>query len=163
LFTPQFSSLPGWSNFGNSNYHSLQVSVRKTTGPVVYGVNYVYSKGIDNTSGAENQDNVPNVNLTNGTLTVLSKSVRLRANRALADFDLRHNVNGFGLRTSIWHGKKVRCDLRTAAGCSYRRLAVERDASLPYWIPAQSFERIQFSNELFLNVAGNAPATGQTS
>ena len=22
LFTPQFSSLPGWSNFGNSNYHS---------------------------------------------------------------------------------------------------------------------------------------------
>jgi len=98
LFTPQFSSLPGWSNFGNSNYHSLQVSVRKTTGPVVYGVNYVYSKGIDNTSGAENQDNVPNVNLTNGTLNgLIQNPFDLRANRALADFDLRHNVNGFWL------------------------------------------------------------------
>jgi carboxypeptidase family protein len=98
LFTPQFSSLPGWSNFGNSNYHSLQVSVRKTTGPVVYGVNYVYSKGIDNTSGTENQDNVPNVNLTNGTLNgLIQNPFDLRANRAPSDFDLRHNLNGFWL------------------------------------------------------------------
>jgi hypothetical protein len=98
LFTPQFSSLPGWSNFGNSNYHSLQVSVRKTTGSVVYGVNYVYSKGIDNTSGAENQDNVPNVNLTNGTLNgLIQNPFDLRANRAPSDFDLRHNLNGFWL------------------------------------------------------------------
>jgi hypothetical protein len=96
LFTPQFSSLPGWTNFGNSNYHSLQVSVRKSSGPVVYGVNYVFSKGIDNTSGAENQDNVPNVNLTNGTLNgVIQNPFDLRANRAPSDFDLRHNVNGF--------------------------------------------------------------------
>jgi hypothetical protein len=96
LFTPQFSSLPGWTNFGNSNYHSLQVSVRKSSGPIVYGVNYVYSKGIDNTSGAENQDNVPNVNLTNGTLNgLIQNPFDLRANRAPSDFDLRHNVNGF--------------------------------------------------------------------
>ena len=45
MITPQF----------NSNYHSLQVSLRKSSGPVVYGMNYVYSKGIDNTSGSENQ------------------------------------------------------------------------------------------------------------
>ena len=96
LFTPQFSSLPGWSNFGSSNYNSLQVSVRKTSGPVVYGANYVYSKGIDNTSGAENQDNVPNVNLTAGTLNgLIQNPFDLRANRAPSDFDLRHNFNGF--------------------------------------------------------------------
>ncbi|HYL14662.1 MAG TPA: carboxypeptidase-like regulatory domain-containing protein, partial [Terriglobales bacterium] len=98
LFTPQFSSLPGWTNFGNSNYHSLQVSVRKSSGPLVYGVNYVYSKGIDNTSGAENQDNVPNGNLTNGTLNgLIQNPFDLRANRAPSDFDLRHNINGFWL------------------------------------------------------------------
>jgi hypothetical protein len=98
LFTPQFSSLPGWSNFGNSNFHSLQITLRKSTGPVVYGVNYVYSKGIDNTSGAENQDNVPNVNLTNGTLNgLIQNPFDLRSNRAPSDFDLRHNVNGFWL------------------------------------------------------------------
>jgi hypothetical protein len=98
LFTPQFSSLPGWTNFGSSNYHSLQVGVRKSSGPVVYGVNYVYSKGIDNTSGTENQDNVPNVNLSNGTLNgLIQNPFDLRANRAPADFDLRHNVNGFWL------------------------------------------------------------------
>jgi hypothetical protein len=96
LFTPQFSSLPGWTNFGNSNYHSLQISVRKSSGPVIYGVNYVYSKGIDNTSGTENQDNVPNVNLSAGTLNgLIQNPFDLRANRAPADFDLRHNVNGF--------------------------------------------------------------------
>jgi hypothetical protein len=96
LFTPQFSSLPGWTNFGSSNYNSLQVSVRKTSGPLVYGVNWVYSKGIDNTSGAENQDNVPNANLTNGTLNgLIQNPFDLRSNRAAADYDLRHNVNGF--------------------------------------------------------------------
>jgi Carboxypeptidase regulatory-like domain len=96
LFTPQFSSLPGWTNFGNSNYHSVQVSVRKSSGPMVYGVNYVYSKGIDNTSGAENQDNVPNGSLTNGTLNgLIQNPFDLRANRAPSDFDLRHNLNGF--------------------------------------------------------------------
>jgi len=96
LFTPQFSSLPGWTNFGNSNYHSLQVSVRKSSGPVVYGVNYVYSKGIDNTSGTENQDNVPNAFLSAGTLNgLIQNPFDLRANRAASDFDLRHNVNGF--------------------------------------------------------------------
>ena len=96
LFTPQFSSLPGWTNFGNSNYHSLQISVRKSSGPVVYGVNYVYSKGIDNTSGAENQDNVPNGSLSAGTLNgLIQNPFDLRANRAPSDFDLKHNVNGF--------------------------------------------------------------------
>ena len=102
LFTPQFSSLPGWTNFGSSNYHSLQVSVRKSSGPVVYGLNYVFSKGIDNSSGTENQDNVPNVNpnivISNGTLNALIQNpFDLRANRALSDFDLRQNVNGFWL------------------------------------------------------------------
>jgi hypothetical protein len=98
LFTKQFSSLPGWTNFGSSNYHSVQVSVRKTSGAVSYGVNYVYSKGIDNTSGSENQDNVPNVALTNGTLNgLIQNPFNLRSNRAVADFDLKHNVNGFWL------------------------------------------------------------------
>ena len=96
LFTPQFSSLPGWSNFGSSNYHSLQVSLRKTSGSIVYGGNYVYSKGIDNTSGAENQDNVPNANLSAGTLNgLIQNPFDLRANRAPSDYDLRHNFNGF--------------------------------------------------------------------
>jgi hypothetical protein len=98
LFTPQFSSLPGWTNFGSSNYHSFQLSVRKSSGPLVYGANYVFSKGIDNTSGAENQDNVNNPNLTSGTLNgLIQNPFDLRANRAPSDFDLRHNVNGFWL------------------------------------------------------------------
>jgi hypothetical protein len=98
LFTPQFQSLPGWTNFGSSNYNSLQVSLKKTSGPVVYGVNYVYSKSIDNTSGSENQDNVsnPNLNLSNGTLNgLIEDPFDLRSNRSVSDFDLRHNINGF--------------------------------------------------------------------
>src|SRR6202043_3991380 len=87
LFTPQFQSLPGWTNFGSSNYNSLQVSVRKSSGPLVYGVNYVYSKGIDNTSGSENQDNVSNsnLNISNGTLNgLIENPFNLRSNRAVS-------------------------------------------------------------------------------
>lgn len=112
LFTPQFSSLPGWTNFGSSNYNSLQLSVRKSSGPVVYGVNYVYSKGIDNTSGAENQDNVPNGNLSAGTLNgLIQNPFDLRANRAPSDFDLRHNINGFWvLDLPFGKGKRFAAD-----------------------------------------------------
>src|SRR5262249_60089513 len=72
LFQPQFSSLPGWTNFANSNYHSLQLSVRKNMKNASFAANYVWSKSIDNDSAPENQD-LPDIAaaLTNGTLNGL--------------------------------------------------------------------------------------------
>jgi hypothetical protein len=50
LFQQQFQTLPGWSNEASSNYHSLQISVRKTVGIATFGANYVFSKSLDNSS-----------------------------------------------------------------------------------------------------------------
>ena len=92
LFTPQWSTLPGWTNWGSSNYHSLQVSVRRTVGLVTFSANYVFSKSIDNTSSTENADLNPQ---TNGLLSgLIQNPFDLRASRALSDFNLKHNFNG---------------------------------------------------------------------
>jgi hypothetical protein len=93
LFQPQFQGLTAWSNGSNSNYHSLQVSVRKNVGSMFFTANYVFSKGIDNASGAENID----LNSTGGAGeygALIQNPFNLRAGRALSDFNLTHNFNG---------------------------------------------------------------------
>jgi len=92
LFQQQFQSLPGWTNWANSNFHSLQVSVRKNVGIAHFTANYVFSKGIDNDSTAENGDLSP---LGNGTLAgLIQNPFDLRLGRGRSDFNLTHNVNG---------------------------------------------------------------------
>jgi hypothetical protein len=92
LFQPQFQSLPGWTNWANSNFHSLQVSVRKNVGIAHFTGNYVFSKGIDNDSTAENGDLSP---LGNGTLAgLIQNPFDLRLGRGRSDFNLTHNFNG---------------------------------------------------------------------
>ena len=92
LFQQQFQTLPGWTNFGNSNYHSLQVSVRKSVGIAVVGANYVFSKSLDNTSTGENGD----IAAGGGTLSgIIQNPFDLRDGRALSDFNLKHNFNGY--------------------------------------------------------------------
>ena len=92
LFQQQFQTLPGWTNFGSSNFHSLQVSVRKNVGIAVVGANYVFSKSLDNTSTAENGD----IASGGGTLSgLIQNPYNLRDGRALSDFNLKHNFNGY--------------------------------------------------------------------
>lgn len=92
LFQQQFQTLPGWSNWASSNYHSLQVSVRKNVGIAVFGANYVFSKSIDNSSSGENAD----IAAGGGTLSgIIQNPFNLRDGRALSDFDLKHNFNGY--------------------------------------------------------------------
>ena len=92
LFQPQFQTIAGWGNAGNSNYHSLQVGVRKNVGLALFGVNYVYSKSIDNTSAASNQDLIPGQNELGG---LIQDPFNLRSGRALSNFNLKHNFNGY--------------------------------------------------------------------
>lgn len=91
LFQPQFSSLPAWFNYGNSNYHSLQFSLRRRFGSAFVGANYVFSKSIDNASASENAGfNAGNPLPTNGQVP---NAFRPNAARAVSNFDLRHNLN----------------------------------------------------------------------
>ncbi len=91
LFQPQFASLPAWFNYGKSNYHSLQLSLRRRFGSAFVGANYVFSKSIDNASAAENFGfNTGTPFPTNGQIP---NAFRPDAARAVSNFDLRHNFN----------------------------------------------------------------------
>jgi hypothetical protein len=91
LFPPQFAQLNTWTNFANSNYHSLQFTMKKTVPYGSFAFNYVFSKAIDNDSTAENADSFS----ANGTATgLIQNPFNLRLNRALSDFNLKHNFNG---------------------------------------------------------------------
>jgi len=105
LFQPQFSQLGAWTNWANSNYHSLQVTVKKTAGFGTFAFNYVFSKSIDNDSTAENGDLIPG---SNGTVQgLIQNPFDLRLNRAVSDFDLTHNFNGFAvIDLPFGHGHK---------------------------------------------------------
>ena len=91
LFPQQFAQLDAWTNFANSNYHSLQVVVRKNVPYGSFAFNYVFSKSIDNDSTAENND----VNSAIGTAQgLIQNPFNLRLNRGLSDFNLRHSFSG---------------------------------------------------------------------
>jgi hypothetical protein len=103
-FQPQFSSLPTWTNWASSNYHSVQVSVRKSVGIASFAANYVFSKSIDNASGAENVD------LTDGGAGTLGALIQNpfnhRLGRAVSDFNLKHNFNGdYVIDMPFGHGR----------------------------------------------------------
>lgn len=84
----QYASSPTWTNFGRSNYHSLQLSVRRKMGSSEFGFNYVFSKSIDNGSASPNGDAF--LSDTNGQLP---DAFSPNASRALSDFNLKHNFN----------------------------------------------------------------------
>lgn len=91
LFPQQFAQLDAWTNFANSNYHSLQITVKKVVPYGSFAFNYVFSKSIDNDSTAENADSFS----ANGTATgLIQNPFDLRLNRGLSDFNLKHNFNG---------------------------------------------------------------------
>lgn len=103
VLDPQFTSLGGWTNWANSNYNSLQVSLHKNVGFATFTASYVYSKSIDNDSSAENAD----VGGDYGSLVgLIQNPFDPGQNRAVSDFDLRHNINGeFLMRLPFGQGE----------------------------------------------------------
>jgi hypothetical protein len=93
LFQPQFQGLSAWTNLASSNYHSLQVSVRRSTHNMSFTANYVYSRSIDNGSGGENVD----LGSSGGAGlfgALIQNPFNLRLGRSVSDFNLKHNFNG---------------------------------------------------------------------
>jgi hypothetical protein len=91
LFQPQFWVLPAWTNWGHSDYHSLQVSVRRNLGRHLFGANYVLSKSTDNGSSFENLSSI-DVDF-GSTAGIAPDAIDPDANTGPSDFDLRHNFN----------------------------------------------------------------------
>jgi hypothetical protein len=165
LFQPQFSQLDAWTNWANSNYHSLQVTVKKTAGFGTFAFNYVFSRSIDNASSSENADNIPNANLSNGTAQgLIQNPFDLRLNRGVSDFDLTHNFNGFVvLDLPFGHGR------RFASGASGFLNAVIGDWEITNamrWrsgFPLSPNNGFNFPTNFFLTSSGTLTTSLQSS
>ena len=73
---PGLGRILSLENIGNSTYHALQFTLRRTRGPLTAGLSYSYSHSIDNSSDRSDP--------------VLVDSYNLRGNRASSNFDQRH-------------------------------------------------------------------------
>jgi len=86
----QFSSLYAWRSIGNSNYHSMQLSLRKAMSRgLQFDLNYTFSKSIDEGSDAER------ISLFEGFgfASQIINSWAPNQLRGVSDFDMRHQLN----------------------------------------------------------------------
>lgn len=100
-YNPQYSSLWDWRSIGHSNYNALQVGLHKQMEHgVLFGFNYTYSKTMDIGSFAERGAHF----LTSSVINPFNVNQMY----APADYDLRHQINGYWLvELPFGHGKAL--------------------------------------------------------
>ena len=76
---PSIGQVFSLQNIANSSYNSLQVTLRRTKGPLTMGISYSYSHSIDDSSDRSE--------------AILPNAYSLSQNRASSDFDQRHLLN----------------------------------------------------------------------
>jgi len=79
VIAPGMGQVFSLQNIANSNYNSLQVTARRTKGPLTLGVSYTLSHSIDDSSDRTSANFI--------------NAYNLRQNRASSDFDQRHLLN----------------------------------------------------------------------
>jgi|CXWL01.1.fsa_nt_gi hypothetical protein len=89
FFQGQYDSLSAFSTVGSSDYHGATLSVRQRMSNVTWDFNYTYSKSFDEASGLQ----------TGGLFgsTFVLNAFKLKDQRSVSDFDLRHVVNFNGV------------------------------------------------------------------
>jgi len=104
VFPQQYTEFPVWNNRAESFYNGMMVTVRKRTGSIQFDANYVLSKSIDDGSGLEGEDSFYN--------GVLPNNFEEHAQRAVSDFDVRHNFNANWLvEVPVGRGKQFAANL----------------------------------------------------
>ncbi len=79
VIAPTIGQVFSLQNIANSSYNSLQLSMRRTKGPLTMGLSYTYSHSIDDSSDR--------------TSALFINAYNIKQNRANSDFDQRHLVN----------------------------------------------------------------------
>jgi len=79
VIAPFVGQIYSLQNIANSVYHAMQVSLRRTAGPLTLGASYTYSHSIDDSSDR--------------TEATFINAYNLPSNRASSDFDQRHLLN----------------------------------------------------------------------
>ncbi len=85
---PQYATFAAYSTIGTSDYHGLQLSLRKRLSRnLTFDINYSFSHSLDTASGNESSGTI-----SSGASLILNP-LNLNENRADSDFDIRHLVS----------------------------------------------------------------------
>jgi hypothetical protein len=115
FFSDQWSSLAGQSSLGSSDYHSMQITVRKKMSHgLQFDFNYTWSHSIDLTSDVERGSNFGGF-FAGGYSEFLVNSWNPRTNRGNSTFDIRHQINlNYVYELPIGRNKWIGKDMSTA-------------------------------------------------
>ncbi len=94
LFDDQYGTLTAWRSIARSEYHALQISLRKRMSHgVQFDLNYTLSKSLDMSSSAERADIGAGFSGTGGYTGSTINSWRPDLEYSFSDFDMRHQLN----------------------------------------------------------------------
>ncbi|MBZ5540991.1 MAG: carboxypeptidase-like regulatory domain-containing protein [Acidobacteriia bacterium] len=94
-FPAQYVNLHTWTTIGWSEYHALQLNLRKqTTHGISFVLNYTFSKSLDTSSTPERQDIIGGA-WTGGYTGTTINAWDIAQEYSYSDFDSRHQLNGY--------------------------------------------------------------------
>ena len=94
FFPGQWVALNGWTGLARSEYHALQVSVRKRMSHgLLFNINYTFSHSLDHASIPERTDLTGGSEIGAGPSGLMSNAWELDQQYGDSDFDMRHQLN----------------------------------------------------------------------
>jgi hypothetical protein len=94
-FPSQYVNLHAWTTIGRSEYHALQMNLRKqATHGISFVLNYTFSKSLDTSSTPERQE-ITGGAWTGGYTGTTINAWDLNQEYSFSDFDSRHQFNGY--------------------------------------------------------------------
>jgi len=94
-YPAQYVNMHVWTTIGWSEYHALQVNLRKqATHGVSFVLNYTFSKSLDTSSTPERQDIIGGA-FNGGYTGTTINSWNVQQEYSFSDFDARHQFNGY--------------------------------------------------------------------
>lgn len=95
FFPAQYVALNTWSTIGRSEYHAMQLTVRKRMNEgIAFAVNYTLSKSLDHSSTPERQEPTGGF-FTGGYTGTAINAWEPDLEYSYSDFDMRHQLNAF--------------------------------------------------------------------
>ncbi|MCL6464355.1 MAG: carboxypeptidase-like regulatory domain-containing protein [Acidobacterium ailaaui] len=92
FYQRQFSSLYAWSSIGNSDYHAMQLTLRRVSSSgLTFDFSYALAKSIDMGSDTERSSEFTTAG---GSFSYITNSFNPKGIRAVSDFDVRHLLTG---------------------------------------------------------------------
>ncbi|MFN7927566.1 MAG: carboxypeptidase-like regulatory domain-containing protein [Blastocatellia bacterium] len=111
FYHPQYAAFGALGSIGTSDYHALQVSLRKRlTNDLNFDFNYTWGHSLDIASGLE-----PTGSTVSGAALILNP-LDINSNRGNSDFDIRHIMNAnYNYVLPFGKGKKFLSNLHPVA------------------------------------------------